>query len=217
MLDQPQRIVLLNRDGVINRRIINGHVTRWRDFAFLPGVLSALRMLRENGYKVLVVSNQSCVGRGLISWGELQTITRRMLLEVALAGGAIDKVYYCPHAPGDNCGCRKPEPGLLLRAMEEHRAQPAQIHTVGDSENDMEAAARAGCRGLLVRRGAFLHQGTATGTLINVVSDLWEAASLIVRRDTPTLDETLHRGWPHLHSTWHAVSHFSGQAKRTQA
>ena len=217
MLDNSHRHVLLDRDGVINRRLVNGYVTRWKDFEFLPGVLSALRLLRENGYTVLVVSNQSCVGRGLLSWEELQAITRRMLLEVALAGAAIDKVYYCPHAPGDECSCRKPQPGLLLQAMEEHQAWPAQIYMVGDSESDMEAAARAGCRSLLVQRSAFPHHGGAGGAFKNVVNDLLEAANLIIRRDTPTLDETLHRGWPHLHSAWHAVSHFSNSAKRNLA
>lgn len=217
MLDHSHRYVLLDRDGVINRRIVNGYVTRWKDFAFLPGAIDGLRLLKEHGYTVLVVSNQSCVGRGLLSWQELQAITRRMLLEVALAGGAIEKVYYCPHAPGDDCSCRKPQPGLLLKAMEEHQAWPAQIYMVGDSESDMEAAARAGCRSLLVQRGAFLHHGAAGGPFKNVVSDLLEAANLIVRRNTPTLDETLRRGWPHLHFARHAVSHFSGPAKRNRA
>jgi histidinol-phosphate phosphatase family protein len=217
MLDLSQGTVLLDRDGVINRRIVKGYVTRWKDFAFLPGVLGALRMLRENGYQVLVVSNQSCVGRGLLSWEELQAITRRMQLEVALAGGAIEKVYYCHHAPGDDCSCRKPRPGLLLKAMEEHQLWPAQIYMVGDSESDMEAAARAGCRSVLVQRGAFLQHGALVGTMKNVVSDLQEAASLIVRRDTPTLSETLCREWPQFHSAWNSARHFSNPSKRNHA
>jgi D-glycero-D-manno-heptose 1,7-bisphosphate phosphatase len=217
MHDTAKRTVLLDRDGVINRRIVNGYVTRWKDFAFLPRALAALRLLTENGYTVLVVSNQSCVGRGLLSWQELQAITRHMLLEVALAGGAIGKVYYCVHTPGDACGCRKPQPGLLLHAMEEHQAWPAQIHMVGDSESDMEAAARAGCRSLLVNRCAFLQHEAAEGTFTNVVSDLLEAANVIVRRDTQTLDETLRRGWPQLHPAWHAVSQISNSVRRNHA
>lgn len=220
MLDQSQRAVLLDRDGVINRRIVNGYVTQWKDFTFLPGVLGALRLLRENGYKVLVVSNQSCVGRGLLTWGELQAITRRMLLEVALAGGAIERVYYCPHAPGDGCSCRKPQPGLLVKAMEDHRVLPSQIYMVSDAESDMEAAARAGCQSLRVQRGAFLRHAGLSG-IVKDVSDLPEAVNLIVRRDTPTFNEALRRGWPQLHSAWHsawhAASHFSGPAKRNRA
>ena len=217
MLDTSHRCVLVDRDGVINRRIVNGYVTQWKDFAFLPGALAALRLLKENAYTVLVVSNQSCVGRGLVSWQELEAITRRMRLEVALAGGAIDKVYYCPHAPGDNCGCRKPQPGLLVKAMKEHHVWPAQVYMVGDSESDMEAAARAGCRSLLVQRGAFLQAGVVGGACKSSVSDLREAANLIVSRDTPTLLETLGRGWPGLHSGWHAVSHFSNSANENLA
>ena len=79
MFATSHRCVLLDRNGVINRRIVNGYVTRWKDFAFLPSVLVALRLLKENGCTVLVVSNQSCVGRGLLSRRELQAITRRML------------------------------------------------------------------------------------------------------------------------------------------
>jgi hypothetical protein len=91
----------------------------------------------------------------------------------------------------------------------------ANLH-VGDSESDMEAAARAGCRSPLVQRGAFLQHGAVGGTFKKVVSDLLEAASLIVRRDTPTLDETLRRDLPHLHSAWHAVSQISNSEKSTQ-
>jgi D-glycero-D-manno-heptose 1,7-bisphosphate phosphatase len=217
MIDTTKRYVLLDRDGVINRRIADGYVTRWKEFEFLPGVLAALRLFRENGYTVLVVSNQSCVGRGLLSRQVLQAITRRMLLEVALAGGAIDNVYYCPHAPGDECSCRKPQPGLLLKAMEEHHVWPAQVYMVGDSESDMEAAARAGCRGLLVQRGTFLRGGNSSGAGANVVSDLLEAVDLILRRETPTLEETLRHDWPRVRSPWLAFSPVLTPSKRNPA
>jgi len=217
MMETSRRYVLLDRDGVINRQVVNGYVTRWKDFSFLPGVLSALRLLREHDYTVLVVSNQSCVGRGLLSWEELQAITRRMVLEVALAGGAIAKVYYCPHAPADLCNCRKPEPGLLQKAMEEHQAWPAQIYMIGDSASDLEAAARAGCRSLLIRRGTFLRHGNGNGGEANVVSDLLEAVDLILRHDTPTLEETLRRDWPQMRSGWHTAGANSVPPKRNLA
>ncbi|HXA81505.1 MAG TPA: HAD family hydrolase [Methylomirabilota bacterium] len=217
MSDTTKRYVLLDRDGVINRRIADGYVTQWKYFEFLPGVLAALRLFRENGYTALVVSNQSCVGRGLLTWEELQAITRRMLLEVALAGGTIGNVYYCPHAPGDECSCRKPQPGLLLKAIEEHQAWPAQIYMVGDSISDMEAAARAGCRSLLVQRGAFFQDGVIGGAPSHIVSDLLEAANLIVRRDTPTLSEALHRGWLPFFSNGDPGGRLSTSSKRTPA
>lgn len=217
MLPDAQRCVLLDRDGVINRRIVNGYVTRWQDFTFLPGVLGALRMLKENGYTVLVVSNQACVGRGLLRWNELQTITRRMQLEVALGGGAIAQVYYCPHAPHDACNCRKPQPGLLQRAMEEHRAWPAQVHMVGDSEGDMEAATRAGCRSVLIRRGASLQAEACHCASANVVGDLREAVELILRRDTPTFNEALRLDWPNFLPAWHPAIQNSKSVKRTHA
>jgi D-glycero-D-manno-heptose 1,7-bisphosphate phosphatase len=135
MLDTTKHHVLLHRDGVVHRRIADGHVTRWRDSEFLPGVLVALRLFGENGYTALADSNQWCVGRGLLSWQELQAITRRMLLEVALAGGAIGNVYYCPHAPGDECRCRKPQPGLL-------RLQPelaGQLDLYKSQSGDLQA------------------------------------------------------------------------------
>ena len=212
-----QRIVLLDRDGVINRRIVNGYVTKWRDFTFLPGVPEALRVLKENGYTVLVVSNQTCVGRGLLGWEELQAITRRMQLEVALAGGALAQVYYSTHAPGDGCDCRKPQPGLLLRALEEHYAWPAQVHMVGDSESDVEAALRAGCRSVRIRRGASLQANECPCASGNVVGDLGEAVELILRRDTPTFEETLLHGWPMLPNAGHVAEQNSKPTKRTPA
>ncbi len=216
MKTATQRFVMLDRDGVINRRIANGYVTRWREFSFLPGALETLRLLKESEYTVVVVSNQSCVGRGLLSWQELQAITRRMLLEVALAGGAIVNVYYCPHAPGDRCECHKPQPGLLRQAMEEHGAWPAQVHMVSDSESDREAAMRAGCRSLQIRRGAFL-EDRPHGDSANTASDLREAVEVILRRNTPTLEETLRRDWPRLHGAWQAVKPFPQLTKRTSA
>lgn len=206
--------VMLDRDGVINRRTANGDVTCWREFAFLPGALETLRLLKEREYRVVVVSNQSCVGRGLVSCQELQAFTRRMLLEVALAGGAIANVYYCPHTPEDFCECRMPQPGLLLRAMEESSAWPAQAHLISDAQSGREAAMRAGCRSLRIRRGAFLEDGRHDDSG-STASDLREAAEMILRRGTPTLEATLQRDWPQLHSAPQTVRPSTYLVKRT--
>ena len=114
------RFVLLDRDGVINRRVRGGYVASWTEFVFLPGVLDALRLLSENKFHSLVVSNQACVGKGLISMAELEDITRHFIKEVTESGGCIHGVYYCPHREEDKCGCRKPKPGLLLKARRRH-------------------------------------------------------------------------------------------------
>jgi D-glycero-D-manno-heptose 1,7-bisphosphate phosphatase len=179
-----KRFVLLDRDGVINHRIKNSFVTSWQDFTFLPEALTALRLLSQHGYMVALVSNQAGVGIGMMNANDLQKLTQRFLLEVALAGGNIGSVYYCTHAPGDGCLCRTPMPGLLLRAMAEHNPCPASTYMVGDSLCDMEAASRAGCRGILLQRDAFLYQRMPCKLAKRVVSNLLEAAQRIIQNET---------------------------------
>jgi histidinol-phosphate phosphatase family protein len=174
------RYVLLDRDGVINRRVPGGYVTSWDRFQFLPRALDALHLLADNGYTALVVSNQSCVARGLLSSSDLELITRRFLLEVALAGGNIAQVYYCRHGEKDHCNCRKPLPGLVFRARSDHRFVPQETYFIGDSESDLAAAAAAGCPALLIRRDAFLERYVRGVPHTPVVSNLYEAAELVV-------------------------------------
>ena len=103
--------VLLDRDGVINRRIIGGYVTCWEEFIFLPRALEGLRLLTEKNYQVAVVSNQAGVGKGLMTAADLQEITHKFIQDVEAHGGRICSVYYCTHRVEDNCSCRKPKPG----------------------------------------------------------------------------------------------------------
>src|SRR5215468_3134071 len=128
--------VLLSRDGVINRRVPSGHVTSWERFQFLPRALDGFRFLTENRYTALIVSNQPCVGEGLLSANELESITRRFLLEVALSGGNIGQVYYCRHREEDRCTCRMPLPGLFVRARVEHRLILENTYFVGDAKSE---------------------------------------------------------------------------------
>lgn len=144
------RFVLLDRDGVINRRIISGYVTEWEKFVFLPGALQALRLLNENRCQVIVVSNQAGVGKGLMTADDLAEITRRFIAEVEAQGGRILSVYYCTHRAEDGCECRKPKPGLLGRAQAEHHFDTARTFLVGDTESDLLAAHAVGCPAIMV-------------------------------------------------------------------
>lgn len=175
--------VLMDRDGVINRRVSGGQVTSWERFEFLPRALEGLRMFAEHGYGAIVISNQACVGEGLMSSNELDVITKRFRLEVALSGGNVAAAYYCTHREGDGCNCRKPLPGLILRAQVEHRFDPAVTHFVCESETGVEAAEKAGCPSLLIRSDAFLHGPRVNAQSQMVTSNLLESAELIVALD----------------------------------
>jgi D-glycero-D-manno-heptose 1,7-bisphosphate phosphatase len=144
------RFVLLDRDGVINRRIPNGYVTSWNQFIFLPGVLEGLRRLTFAGYSILVVSNQAAVGKGLLTASTLDQITYRFVRRARAHGGLIREVYYCAHRKEARCQCRKPRPGLLLQAQADHGFSPAETYLIGDSASDLIAARRAGCRMIMI-------------------------------------------------------------------
>jgi len=180
---EPKHI-LLDRDGVINRRILTGYVTSWEQFEFLPQALDALRLLTESGYRVIVVSNQACVGKGLISNETLGDITLRFVKEVERNGGHVDGVYYCPHQDDDGCECRKPKPGLLLQAQRAHRFAFADTFLVGDSQRDLMAARQVGCRAILVRAGeANVDAKEWPGAPEAIVPDLYAAVRCVLARD----------------------------------
>ena len=114
----PHKWVFLDRDGVVNRDS-DAYVKRWEEFAFLPRSLDALRLLAEHGLPVVVVTNQSAIGRGLTPESEVARIHTRMTAAVEKVGGRIRAVYYCPHAQRDGCRCRKPRPGMVEQACRE--------------------------------------------------------------------------------------------------
>ncbi|MCJ7831632.1 MAG: D-glycero-beta-D-manno-heptose 1,7-bisphosphate 7-phosphatase [Dehalococcoidia bacterium] len=178
--------VLLDRDGVINRNRTD-YVKSWDEFEFLPGSLEALRMLAEQEAKVVVVTNQSAVGRGIISPDELERIHARMNEEVEAHGGRIDAVLCCPHAPDDGCHCRKPRPGLLLEAMDRFQLDPNLCYAVGDSLSDLMAARAAGLPFVMVLTGR--GRESLSHPLCGcppswVASDLRAAAGWILRRES---------------------------------
>ena len=175
--------VLLDRDGVINENRAH-YVTRWEEFRFLPRALDALAALGRLGLRLAVVTNQSAVGRGLMTREDLDEIHRRMIARCAWRGAAIDGVFVCPHLPWQGCGCRKPKPGLLLQALAALGEPPERCVAVGDSADDLLAAKAAGVPFVLVRTGhgeeTLRHPSCRQHPPLLVARDLW-AASVALR------------------------------------
>jgi D-glycero-D-manno-heptose 1,7-bisphosphate phosphatase len=139
-----EKVVFLDRDGVINRDS-RDYIKSVDEFEFLPGSLAAIARLHRHGRAVFVVTNQSALARNMIDLAGLEKIHEYMKLRVRKAGGLIRGVYFCPHMPGEGCECRKPSPGLLLRAARDHGVNLASAVMVGDKWTDIECAFRAGC------------------------------------------------------------------------
>ena len=150
--EMSKAAVFLDRDGVINKDR-SDYVKSWEEFEFLPGVQDAFRVLALGPRQIVVVSNQSCIGRGLVSRETVDEIHARMTEAVRRSGGRIDAVYYCPHRPDEDCPCRKPRPGLILKAARELDIDLAASWMVGDDLKDLETAKAAGVRPVLVRTG----------------------------------------------------------------
>ena len=149
----PSRIaVFIDRDGVINEER-RGYVTQWGEFRLLPGAVEALVALARAGLDVLIVTNQSAIHRGIVSLDDVRRLHQHMVATLHKAGGRVRGVYVCPHTPDEECTCRKPQPGLLLRAAAEHGLDLTRCYLIGDKLSDMEAGLAAGCRCLLVLSG----------------------------------------------------------------
>lgn len=154
--DFPSRIdqhwtLFLDRDGVMNRRIVDDYVRNWEEWEWLPGVLETLASLRKVFGRIIVVTNQRGIARGLYSEQDLALIHKRMQADIKAAGGKVDAVYHCPHDREEPCDCRKPKPGMLLMAAADHpEIDLAKSVMVGDSLSDMEAAAAAKVLGVYI-------------------------------------------------------------------
>lgn len=146
------RAIFLDRDGVINVNRPN-NVTRWDEFKFESGSLEALARLAATDFYLIVVSNQSAIGRGQMTRAVLDSIHAQMQAEVARVGGRIDRVYYCPHTPEEKCACRKPAPEMLERGRDEFALDLTQSFFIGDWIDDVRAARNAGVIPILVRTG----------------------------------------------------------------
>jgi len=147
------KAIFLDRDGVINKRTESGFVLKWDEFEFLPGVIEAIKLINKKNIPIYVISNQSCVGRGMVTLKEVQDINSRMLKELEKQGAHIDQVYFCPHHPDNGCDCRKPKTGLFKQAAKEHKIDFVSSWFIGDSSTDEEAGKAMGCHTYLIKEG----------------------------------------------------------------
>ena len=171
-LRNPQKAILLDRDGTLNRYV--GFLRNPKEFELLPGVAAAVRRINASGYLAIVVTNQPVVARGEVTMEQLREIHNKMETLLGAEGAYLDGIYVCPHHPhkgyeGEiaelkiDCDCRKPKPGLLLSAARDFNLDISRSWMIGDSRNDIEAGKAAGCHTALVGNGAFGQDLTALG------------------------------------------------------
>jgi len=180
------KTAFLDRDGVINRKAPteDEYITRWEQLQIIPGVVEAIALLNRAGFRVIVVSNQRCVAKGLLTTTQLDAMHQQMCSELAAMGAKIDGIYYCPHEEQPPCGCRKPEPGMLFAAANEHQIDLTASWMIGDSEKDVEAGRSAGCRTARILRPHVNSDGNADV----LARSLLEAVHQILRLEESSAD-----------------------------
>ena len=142
------RTVFVDRDGTINEN--TGYIKNPEDLVLYPKVSEGIRLLNKNGYKVIVITNQSGISRGYFSEETLEKIHNKMKEELSKKDAFIDAIYFCPHHPDENCKCRKPQPGLLKTAIKEFDVDVSKSFIIGDRMLDIEAGNKVGCKTILV-------------------------------------------------------------------
>jgi D-glycero-D-manno-heptose 1,7-bisphosphate phosphatase len=174
------KLIILDRDGVINYDS-DQFIKSPEEWKALPGSLEAIARLNQWGWRVVVASNQSGIGRGLFGMDTLNAINEKMVKSLAQAGGRLDAIFFCPHPANSTCDCRKPKPGLFRQIAERFNVTLTDVPSVGDSLRDLQAGAAVGCKPYLVltgkgqktREDPLLPEGTLVyPDLATVVADL---------------------------------------------
>lgn len=185
------KLVILDRDGVINQDSAN-FIKSPNEWIPLSGSLEAIALLNQYGYRVALATNQSGIARGLFDMVTLNAIHDKMHRALAMVGGRIDALFYCPHAADENCRCRKPKTGMIVDIGNRFSVELNQVPAVGDSLRDLQAFAQAGCQPILVLTGkgeqtlaaSKAPDAAAKGQLLPantwICNDLNEAAQCIV-------------------------------------
>ena len=146
------KIIVLDRDGVINLDS-EQFIKKPEEWKPIPGSLEAIARLNESGWRVVIASNQSGLGRGLFDMDTLNAINEKMTKALGQVGGRIDAIFFCPHTADSTCDCRKPKPGMFLQIAERFNVDMKEVPVVGDSLRDLQAGAAVGCKPYLVLTG----------------------------------------------------------------
>ena len=174
----PRRLALIDRDGTII--VDKVYLSDPDGIEFAPGAIEGLRLLRDAGFALVLITNQSGIARGYFDAATLERIHDRLQSMLLEEGLRLEAIYFCPHGPDDGCDCRKPAPGMVTKAMRDFGFRPDEVVVIGDSDGDMGAAAAAGVKGVRV---------AADGRVpsIGVARDFLEAArrarTLLSERD----------------------------------
>ena len=173
MSDALSPAVFLDRDGTIMED--TDYCSHPKDVRILPGVLEGLRRLKSRGFKLIIITNQSGIGRGLFTVDQYRAVESDVQRQ--LGEGVIDATYYCPDAPGQHSTGRKPAPGMVVQATRDHPIDLSRSFLVGDKEIDVECAHNAGLRAIRVRTG---NQRDMTGTMADWIADDFSGAVEII-------------------------------------
>lgn len=158
------KAIFLDRDGIINIER-KDYVKTVEEFVLIDGIFDAIKLIKDKGYLVIIITNQSAINRKIIDESDLQKIHDVLFKQAKKQNIKIDGIYFCPHIPDENCECRKPKPGMILKAAKEFQIDLKKSIMIGDSNTDIEAAKQAGCNGILVKN---------TGSLKNIIKKYLE-------------------------------------------
>lgn len=173
------KAVFMDRDGVINQE--KGYVHKIEDFHFFPYTFSALKGIPQE-YKKMIITNQSGISRGMYSQTEFEKLNSWVLSRLKEQGIEIDKVYFCPHHPDENCSCRKPKTGLIRQAQKEFNLDLKKSWLIGDKTSDILAGKNAGCRTILVKTGFAGEDGLFEVKPDFEASNLEKAVEIIIEK-----------------------------------
>ena len=180
-----EKLIILGRDGILNA-FREDHVKSPEEWQPIPGALEAVARLNQAGWHTVLATNQSGIGRGMIDMASVNAVHAHMIKRLMAVGGRLDAVFFCPHAPDDNCDCRKPLPGLMLQIGQRYGVDLRQVPMVADTVRDLEAAHAAGCEPHLVSSG---RAATLDAAQIQLIRE--QVPGVVIHADLPAFADYL--------------------------